>query len=197
MNDRFGDFTADDVRVLIAQNPLAWVCSATGLEASQLPLVGEYDQDGRLVRLIGHFARSNPLHGQLRACPDALLLFSGPDAYVSPEHAGVRNWAPTWNYANLRIQSSIRVDEALTDYALDVLTSAMEAGRPAPWGRDAISDRYERMSRAIVGFRADVISIAGRFKYSQDETDEVYETILARLPSPEVTRWMRRLNRQR
>lgn len=199
MRDPFARFSSDDLRMLIANHPLAWVCStgAGSPEAAQLPLIGEYDAAGRLIALIGHLARHNPLCERLQADRSALILFNGPDAYVSPEHAGLRDWAPTWNYANLRIRADVSVDERLTDDALDILTAAMEQGRAEPWTRAAIAHRYAPMARAIIGFRATVTEIAGRFKFGQDERDEVYRTIVARLPDQAVTGWMARLNGRR
>ncbi|SEM74028.1 negative transcriptional regulator, PaiB family [Sphingomonas gellani] len=199
MSDPFADFTTDDIRALIAQHPLAWVCSVGDApsEAAQLPLIGEYDEDGRLLSLIGHLGRANPLYDRLRAQGRALLLFSGPSAYVSPEHAGLRDWAPTWIYANLRITAEVTVDAALTDEALDVLIGAMEHGRQAPWTRAEIAHRYHGMASAIIGFRAWVTGIAGRFKFGQDERDAVYRTIAERLAEPAVTPWLRRFNPDR
>lgn len=196
MSVPFANFTDGDVRALITLYPLAWVCSIgdAAAEASQLPLIGEYDGDGRLVSLIGHLGRANPLCDRLCVDRRALLLFSGPGAYVSPEHAGERDWAPTWNYANLRITADVIVDAALTAEALDILVAAMEEGRPAPWTRDEIAHRYAGMARAIIGFRATVTAIAGRFKFGQDESDPVYRTILDRLPAPDVADWMRHFN---
>ena len=88
----FERFRAGDVRALIEAYPLAWVCAAggDGIEASLLPLVGRYDEDGMPIELIGHLMRTNPLHALLKRRPQATILFKGPDAYVSPEHAGKR-----------------------------------------------------------------------------------------------------------
>lgn len=122
-----GDFVAgftqyknEDVRSLIEQYPLAWVCSGGGadMEASLLPLVGRYDEEGRLVELIGHMMRTNPLHRVLAADHSAMILFKGPDAYISPEHAQRRDWAPTWNYAQLKVVAQIGFDDGLTEYSL-------------------------------------------------------------------------------
>lgn len=199
MSDLFADYSTSDIRALITDHPLAWVC-ATGdgvRDAAQLPLIGEYAADGRLLSLLGHLGRANPLCASLRAQRQVLFLFSGPSSYVSPEHAGSRDWAPTWNYANLRISADVTMDAELTDEALDVLIAAMERGRVAPWTREEIAHRYAGMAKAIIGFRATVTSIAGRFKFSQDERDSVYRTITERLPDREVVRWMHRLNPDR
>lgn len=195
----FERFDAADVRALIEGYPLAWVCGggAGALEASLLPLIGVYDGEDRLIELIGHLMRSNPLHHALHENPRATLLFSGPDAYVSPEHAGRRDWAPTWNYAQVKVAAEITFDEALTEYSLKVLIDAMEARRPAPWGVEELGPRYGRMLTRIIGFRARVTGLSGRFKLGQDEDDATLRAILGALPDAESVAWMKRFNRER
>jgi transcriptional regulator len=174
--ERFGDA---DVRALVEGYPLAWVCggAAAALETSQLPLIG-----------------SNPLHAALSDDPRAKILFSGPQTYVSPEHARRRNWAPTWNYAQLTIGAEIAFDSDLTEYALKVLIDAMEAGRAAPWGVEELGPRYDGMLERIIGFRARVTRVSGKFKLGQDEDDTTLGAILDALPDGDMTAWMRRFN---
>lgn len=189
---KFERFNDGDVAALIAEYPLAWVCTRGGRadEASLLPLIGDYDPAGRLVGLIGHLARSNPLFAALRNDPAALILFQGPQAYVSPEHVGVRDWAPTWNFAQLRIEAAVTFDEGATDAALDILIRATEAGRPKPWHTVEMGVRYETLRGAIIGFRADVLGVAGKFKLGQDERPEIRDAIMANHPDAAMVRWM-------
>jgi transcriptional regulator len=195
----FEQFEAEDVRALIAAYPLAWVCAtaADGMEASLLPLVGRYDEEGALVELIGHLTRSNPLHAMLKHRPRATILFKGPDAYVSPEHAGKRDWAPTWNFAQVRIEAEVAFGERFTETSLNILIDAMEAGRADPWSADELGPRYNNMLEKIVGFRARVTSLSGRFKLGQDERPEVLRTILESLPDEATAEWMQRFNNDR
>lgn len=191
--ERFGDA---DVRALVDGYPLAWVCggAAAALETSQLPLIGVFDDAGRLVELIGHLMRSNPLHAALSDDPRATILFSGPQTYVSPGHARRRNWAPTSNYAQLTVGAEIAFDGDLTEYALKMLIDAMETGRAAPWGVEELGPRYYAMLDRIVGFRARVTSVSGKFKLGQDEDDATLRAILDTLPAGDITAWMRRFN---
>lgn len=195
----FERFEAGDVRALIEAYPLAWVCApgGDGIEASLLPLVGRYDGDGMLVELIGHMMRSNPLHALLKRRPQATFLFKGPDAYVSPEHAGKRDWAPTWNFAQARIGAEVAFGESFTGTSLNILIDAMEAGRAEPWTKDELGPRYHKMLEKIVGFRARVTSVSARFKLGQDEQPEVLSTILDSLPDAETVQWMERFNQER
>ena len=192
----FERFDEGDVRSLVEAYPLAWVCAGAGdsLEMSLLPLVGRYDEQGKLVELVGHMMRSNPLHSVLKDNPRATILFKGPDAYVSPEHAGVRDWAPTWNYAQLRIGAEIAFDGAFTEESLEIMIDATESGRPAPWHASELGPRYQTMVKLIVGFRARVTSLSGKFKLGQDERPEVLHKILGNLPDAGTVAWMWRFN---
>lgn len=192
----FERFDDADVRALIEGHPLAWVTGggAEALEASLLPLIGAYDGEGRLIELIGHLMRSNPLHYALTEDPRATILFSGPDAYVSPEHAGRRNWAPTWNYAQVKVEAEIVFDAALTETSLNVLIDAMEAGRAKPWSVEELGPRYAGMLTRIIGFRARVTGLSGKFKLGQDEDDATLHAILGALPDPAMVAWMKRFN---
>jgi transcriptional regulator len=197
VTDVFETFVAGDVRDLIAEYPLAWVCATVGdmASASLLPLLGEYGPDGELTHLLGHMARRNELFAALSNAPRASLLFQGPQAYVSPEHAGRRDWGPTWNYAQLRIDADIEFLPAETAMSVDVLTAAMERGRDAPWEKSEIAPRYDAMLRAIVAFRARVVRVRGRFKLGQDEARPVFQNIVATHDDAALVRWMQRFDR--
>lgn len=195
----FERFDDADVRALVEAYPLAWVCGgpAAALESSLLPLIGVFDDAGRLVELIGHVMRSNPLYSALSGDPCATILFAGPQAYVSPEHAGRRDWAPTWNYAQVKVGAEIEFDAALTELSLKLLIDAMEAGRPAPWGVEELGPRYHAMLDRIIGFRARVTGMSGKFKLGQDEDSATLGAIVDALPDGDMTAWMRRFNQGR
>lgn len=192
----FERFSDQDIRDLIAEFPLAWVCARDGLaeHASLLPLIGEYDAAGRLTHLVGHHSRRNALMAVFSADPRAFILFKGPDGYISPADAGSRTWGPTWNYAELRIEADISFGDISGDEALSVLTDTMEATRPEPWRTAELGERYAGMRDRIIGFRARVIKLRGRFKLGQDERPETLRNILANVRDPALARWMRRFN---
>lgn len=195
----FERFDGADVQKLVEDYPLAWVCGggAADMEASLLPLVGRFDGQGELVELIGHLMRSNPLHAALTADRRATILFHGPDSYISPEHAGVRDWGPTWNYAQLKIRADVAFDDDLTEPSLDLLIDAMEKGRLQPWSKEELGSRYRGMLDRIIGFRATVIDLSGKFKLGQDEGKETLAAIVGTLPDEAMVAWMRRFNEGR
>jgi transcriptional regulator len=197
MTGPFVTYDDADVRDLIHEYPLAWICApdVDPGHATMLPLLGEYNESGRLTHLLGHSPRRSPLVAALRADGRARILFQGPQGYVSPEQAGLRDWAPTWNYAQLSIEADLTFLPEETGASVAALTDAMERGRADPWQVIELGDRYAAMAAAIIAFRARVIHVAGRFKLGQDERPEVREAIIATLGDTPLARWVRRFAR--
>ncbi len=193
----FAVYEERDVADLIAAHPLAWITAQGGGAASLLPLIAELNDAGRLTGLIGHVARRNPLVAALTSDPAASVLFTGPQAYVSPELVSQPGWAPTWNYAQLRIEGDILFDPAGGDAALALLVEHMEHGRDRPWRIADMGPRYERLRSEIIAFRVRIRHVEGRFKLGQDENVASLREILAGHPDPALVQWMRRMNADR
>lgn len=161
---------------LMRERPLATLVLAApdGPTADLIPL--EYTADaGEHGTLRGHVARANPLWKHAGA--QALAVFSGPDAYVSPnwypskrEHGKV---VPTWNYAMVQARGTLRaVDDAPWLRALvGRLTDRHEAAQPQPWSvNDVPEDYVQQMLRAIVGIEIELASLVGKWKVSQNRS---------------------------
>ena len=156
---------------------LANLVTATdeGLIATPLPLF-LVPEEGPYGTLYGHLARANP-QAQRAPIGEALALFAGPDAYVSPswyaskqEHGKV---VPTWNYVAVHAYGPAEFfDDA--DRLLDVVTrlTAMHEGDHAkPW---AVADAPEAFIRSqlkgIVGLRLPITRLDGKRKMSQNRS---------------------------
>jgi transcriptional regulator len=161
---------------LMRDRPLATLIVATpdGPTADLIPL--EYDaQAGEHGTLRGHVARANPLWRHAGA--QALAVFTGPEAYVSPgwyaskrEHGKV---VPTWNYTMVQGRGTLRaVDDAPWLRALvGRLTDRHEAAQAAPWQvGDAPQDFVQQMLRAIVGIEIPLASLLGKWKVGQNRS---------------------------
>ena len=196
--DRFAPRTDADVDRLIAEHPLAWVVSGLGAEirATPLPIRPRFDTDGRLTHLVGHFARSNPQVEGLRHDPRALILFLGPQGYISPSWMGDRTQAPTWNYASAQflVEVELMSDPDELQALLQDLIDTVEARRPDAWRLEEMGERFARLSRMIVGFQAHILDTRAKFKLGQDERDDVFADILAGLEATggvNLREWMR------
>jgi transcriptional regulator len=148
--------------------------SADGLFATHLPLV-LHRARGTHGTLEGHVARANPHHRQASAAAGALVIFTGPDAYVSPawyaskeEHGRV---VPTWNYVAVHAYGVLRFveDPAFVARHLRELTARHEAGRERPWDvSDAPAEFIAQQARAVVGVELAITRLEGKWKMSQN-----------------------------
>ncbi len=202
--DIFAPKSDEQVLRLVLEHPLAWVVSldTSGFRATPLPLRPRVGGDGRIEALEGHMGRSNPLCAALQRDARALILFSGPQGYISPSWVSNRTWAPTWNYTVVQFLATITFDEtpARLDAHLHDLAEAMERGRPGAWHPSEMGARYETLRRMIIPFEAKVVEQRAKFKLGQDERDAVFGDItaaLGRTGADELLAWMRELNPNR
>ncbi len=83
---------------------------ADGLRASILPMLFDA-ADGEHGMLRGHLARGNPHWRAIDPRVEALAIFDGPDAYVSPawyeEKRRTGKVVPTWNYTTVIVHGTI------------------------------------------------------------------------------------------
>ncbi|EJM05510.1 transcriptional regulator [Pseudomonas sp. GM102] len=145
-----------------------------GLQASHLPLLLNVDH-GTHGTLYGHFAKANPQWKELQNGAEALVIFAGADAYVSPgfypskaEHGKV---VPTWNYVAVHAYGTAEVftDADRLRNLVSALTDRHEAGRINPWKvADAPTDYIDGMLKAIVGFALPIQRLEGKRKLSQN-----------------------------
>ncbi len=145
-----------------------------GLEASHLPLLLDADS-GPYGTLIGHFSRANPQWRRLSPEVPALVIFTGPDAYVTPSWYETKKQTgkvvPTWNYVTVHAYGSLELfddPDSLRD-VVSRLTDAHEAGSRDAWAvSDAPEEFLQGLLKGIVGFRLPITRIEGKWKLSQN-----------------------------
>ena len=135
MEPTFQPSAPQQIKQLIDEYPLAWLVSQD-FDATPLPLLAEVNDQGKLTSLLGHIALRNPQYAYLRDNPDALILFTGPQAYMSPNLLSDRDWAPTWNYAVLRMKVRVKFVPEETDQAVAQLVAQQESDQQTPWSSD-------------------------------------------------------------
>ena len=203
----FAETDVAAMHALMRAHPLATVVHSgpQGLGANHLPLhlSAEPAPNGCLQ---GHVARANTLWKE--AGPDAqvLVIFNGPEHYISPSSYASKardgRVVPTWNYVAVHAHGTLRVidDAAWVAAQMQALTSTHEAGRAAPWSvEDAPADYIERMRMAVVGIEIVVSRLEGKWKVSQNQPAENQESLVAALEADdnEQSTTMARLIRQR
>ncbi|HEX7045321.1 MAG TPA: FMN-binding negative transcriptional regulator, partial [Burkholderiales bacterium] len=112
----FEETRIDVLHAFIRAHPFATLItlSADGLEANHLPLVFD-SEPAPLGTLRGHVARANPVWQHYRPDVDALAVFHGPHAYISPgwypSKRETGKVVPTWNYVVVHAHGPLRVVE--------------------------------------------------------------------------------------
>ena len=173
-------FRESDVDRLLAQISdcglaLLITHGSEGLQASHVPLLLKREGDQAVLQ--GHLAKANPQWHDLAAGTPALVVFSGPDAYVSPgfypSKADNPSVVPTWNYISVQVRGTpfIFHDPEQLHAVVEALTQRHEAQRAEPWSiSDAPPAYIQKMLTAIVGFSIAIEHIEGKRKLSQNRS---------------------------
>ena len=172
----FVPISPDETVALMRDHPLAWVVSRD-FDATLLPLIAECDADGVPVALVGHYPRRNPQVAMFERDPQALILFRGPQGYVSPTLVSNPTWGPTWNYAAVRIVATLGFVPSETDAALRRLAAQLE--KAGGWRPEQMGQRFDQLARHVVAFRAHIVRCEPQFKLGQDEGAETFAEIIS------------------
>ncbi len=177
------------MHALMQRHPLGVLVANTssGLDANHIPFVVDAAPEP-WGTLRCHVARANPIWASLEQNPDVLVIFQGPDGYVSPSVYEAKQQdgrvVPTWNYVAVHAYGAARVVHERT-WLLDLLnalTSAHEADRPEPWQvADAPADYTDKLLRAIVGIEIKIDKLIGKWKLSQNRSETDRANIAADL----------------
>lgn len=175
----------DEIRAMVAASGSAWLVTV-GMDA--VPVATLLPTLWRGGTVIAHMARANPHWRQFEDDQAALLIVSGPQAYISPswyatkaEHGKV---VPTWNYAAVHIVGTVRVheDPEWLRSAVTGLTESHEVERERPWSVSDAPDQYiDGLLRGIVGIELDVKSMEAKAKLSQDRSKADQQGVVAGL----------------
>ena len=163
------------MHALMRARPFATLVSggSAGLYASHLPTVLKDDRPYGVIEC--HLARPNPQCKDLADGNETLMIFQGPQGYITP------NWypsktqhgkaVPTWNFAVVHAYGRLEVmkDKDWLLRHVTELTAQQERNEAKPWTPSDAPDTYiEVMLRGIVGFRFAITRLEGKWKMSQN-----------------------------
>ncbi|MDQ3879897.1 MAG: FMN-binding negative transcriptional regulator [Chloroflexota bacterium] len=182
-----GRFVADATTLLaeLSQRVPATLVTlgAEGLRASILPMLFDPD-DGPHGTLRGHLARANPQWRNVSPDVEALAIFDGPDAYITPtwyeEKRLTGKVVPTWNYTTVQAHGTLTLHHDTEWLVAHVrrLVERHEAGRPVPWSIDDAPYGYvETQARAIVGLELRISRLEGKRKLSQNRSQADFDGV--------------------
>ena len=172
---------------LISEYPLATtVANLDGrFEINHLPLMLSSDK----TKLYGHVAKMNPLVRVASSSNTSVTaIFNGPNAYVTPSWYPSKQESgkvvPTWNYAAVHAEGSIKLieDAQWLRSHVSQMTNIHEPTYQSNWKLDDAPEEYvQRMLKAIIGIEIEISSLVGKFKLSQNRPAEDYEAVVEQL----------------
>ena len=183
-------FLVEDQSVLaqlIFEYPLASIVANLDghFEINHLPLMLSADK----TKLYGHIARINPLVKVANGKnPSVTAIFNGPNAYITPAWYPSKQESgkvvPTWNYAVVHAEGSIKLieDPEWLRAHVSQMTNIHEPTYQSTWKLDdAPEDYVQMMLKAIIGIEIEVSSLVGKFKLSQNRPAQDYDAVVGQL----------------
>ena len=175
----FVEIRTEVLHATVRQHPLATLVAVVGgvATADELPFVLDASA-GPNGTLRGHVARANPLAQLPNMQHQMLVIFRGPQAYVSPSwypsKAAHGKVVPTWNYVVVQATGILRLvdnDVVWLRQQIEALTASQEGQRAHPWFvADAPADYLAQMMQAIVGIEITIDTLVGKCKVSQNRS---------------------------
>ncbi|HEV2831881.1 MAG TPA: FMN-binding negative transcriptional regulator [Hanamia sp.] len=148
--------------------------------ATHVPLEIRKVKD-RLI-FTGHIMKATDHYKAFSENENVLVIFSGPQCYVSASWYVIKNVASTWNYMDVHAKGKIRfTNEENTKKIIKEITDKYENdGSEAAF--DKLPKEYvARLSKAIVGFNIEVESLENVFKLSQNHDEQTRKQIIENL----------------
>jgi transcriptional regulator len=190
----FEEAREEVIAELIGQHPLGALVTlgTNGLTANHIPFLIDARAEGRRA-LIGHVARNNTVWQDPGDGADALVIFQGTSAYISPNwypsKQATHRVVPTYNYAVVHVHGPliVRDDPKWLRGVVGKLTKRFEASQPQPWKMaDAPSEYVAEQLANIIGIEIPIQRMTGKWKVSQNRTPADSAGVVAALSaSPE------------
>jgi transcriptional regulator len=149
----------------IERHPFGVLVSGGSLVASHLPIMVSDDQ----TLLYTHVAEMNPL-AHLDVGTEALAIFHGPHAYISPKHYNSSQSVPTWNYLAVHVKARIiELDRDRSEEILMQLVDHIEPDYREQW--QEISSQYKSaLINEMRPLGMEIISVQMTKKISQNKS---------------------------
>jgi transcriptional regulator len=173
---------------LIREHPLGLLIThRNGLNANLVPFL-IYGAAGPYGTLHAHLACHNAQVGELEMTSECLIVFQGPQCYISPSLYQTKQVnlkvVPTWNYVTVHAWGVPRLidDPYWLRRHVGDLTRQHEASRPIPWQvSDAPADFIASQLNQIIGIEIPITKIEGKWKMSQNRPKADQASVIAGL----------------
>ncbi|MDB1088667.1 FMN-binding negative transcriptional regulator [Streptomyces sp. ACA25] len=191
---QYSDDRSGPVLAMLKANPLALVVTPGELAPSgtHAPVLFRHGPDGAdeeavaagstLVgsTLVGHMNVRNAQWTAMREGDRALVVFQGPNGYVSPTVYGVTPAAPTWDFTAVHIVGTLHpiADPAEVLEIVRETARRLEAGFGQGWDQESSVEYFRKIAPGVGGFELQVESVQTMFKLSQEKPEPIRRKIV-------------------
>ncbi|SMN22424.1 similar to Zygosaccharomyces rouxii ZYRO0E00462g hypothetical protein [Maudiozyma saulgeensis] len=157
---------------------------------SHIPFFIEECDNGSYT-LIAHMAKNNQHVEMLKKNPRCLIVFQGPDSYITPSWYPLKSkthkFVPTWDYATVHVygEATIISDKSWLVDMITKLTNQQEERRSEgetiaeKWKvSDAPTKYIDKRLDEVVGIKININHFQGKFKLQQDMSKENVKGVL-------------------
>ena len=152
-------------------------------QATHLPFVVE--NRGNKIYLVSHLAKANPQWKEFKE-NKLLVIFQGPHGYVSPKHYEKKQNVPTWNYIAVHAYGKATIINESTAVigVLEKMILSYESEYYNQW-KELPEDYKNKMIKGIVAFEIEVTHLEGKYKLSQNKSQNEQRAIITAFESSE------------
>jgi len=175
----FAETDIEKIIALIEANPFGVLITrgAGGMAASHVPFLVE--RAGESLVLSAHFGAPNAQCADLDG-GQALAIFTGPHAYISPGWYKTQPAVPTWDYVAVHVHGTLQAVNDLPEVSAMLRTLAVHD--PERFDLDALPEKFRAaMIAGIRAFRLPAQRIEAQWKMSQNPSPADRQSVIAAL----------------
>lgn len=175
----FKNDNTEEVKNFIRENSFGiLIAQGDKLLATHIPL--QLNKSGN--SFTGHISKANPQAKYLMNNMDVLLIFQGPNTYISSSWYNHEN-VSTWNYIAVHVYGTVALQNEEQLYAaLKDMTDRYEKESVKPVSIEQLSAGYlQSQMRGVVGFEITIKSIEAAYKLSKNRDEVNHNNIIKAL----------------
>lgn len=190
---KFKELDLDKLHKFIQNYPLGTLITSGEdfLDADHIPFYLQ-THENEFATLQSHIAKANPLWKRVADGQEVLLIFHGPNAYISPNFYPSKKETgkavPTWNYSVVHVRGRVffKHESDWIFQLLNKISDFHELSQNIPWSvSDAPEEYTEKLASAVVGLEVVIDDMVGNFKLSQNKKAADYSGVVSGLASSE------------
>jgi transcriptional regulator len=160
------------------------VTAAPTIRITHIPVILDRDI-GPYGTIYGHISKNNTQQQAFDGNAQAVIVFHGPESYISPTWYEKAEAVPTWNFAVVHASGKLKAvtdPKALHEF-LGKLIHKFESRYPqSTYDFSKLPDTYVYpMINGIIGFEMKIEEIEGKCKLGQDRSEADRQSIVKHL----------------